>query len=461
MVFRRSRLMCKLQCDKDSELMVTMKIKSLLLTAVCSALLQSTCVYAGNTAYGELEQAISKKQYQQAYQQALRLKVQYEGEPRFDYLYGLAAVQSGHYNEAVFALERVIAADPKLIRPRLELARAYLGMHKGQDALREFRIVKTLNPPPAVQANVDEYIRRISSGDVRGARRSALNSAVSLTFGYSDNINYGHDGDQIDLPVFGNVLLDPSAVKQGSAFAEAKGQINYQHAYSRQINQFVYAALRHRDYFDNGDFNLSELDFRTGFTYNRNQRQYQLVLRGRPLLLGGHSYSNTLGLDLALSSSPAPGSLLTAALTLENYDHKVDSLRDRKRLLLSGKLDKKINNNLHQFSVYVGGEDPKHEGGKPYSRNLAGVGYRLAHSWDTKNKSTFQLNYQLANHQDNYPLYAEKRKDKQAVLRLQHEYRINKKASLVAAAELVDNNSNLALYDTSSNEIQMGVRYEW
>ena len=61
-------------------------------------------------AFPKLEQLIKMQQYQLAYNQALKILGENEGDPRFDYLYGLSASQTGHYNEAVFALDRVTVA---------------------------------------------------------------------------------------------------------------------------------------------------------------------------------------------------------------------------------------------------------------------------------------------------------------------------------------------------------------
>jgi len=83
-----------------------------------------------------------------------------EGNPLFDYLYGISALETAHYDKAVFALERVIINQPNIIRPRLELARAYMKINNDPAALREFKQVLSLNPPVAVQRNVNRYIQK-------------------------------------------------------------------------------------------------------------------------------------------------------------------------------------------------------------------------------------------------------------------------------------------------------------
>ncbi len=47
------------------------------------------------------------------------------GDPEFDYLLGIAALDSGEFTRAIFALERVLAVEPGNDIARAEIARAY------------------------------------------------------------------------------------------------------------------------------------------------------------------------------------------------------------------------------------------------------------------------------------------------------------------------------------------------
>ena len=64
------------------------------------------------------------------------------GNPDFDYLLGIAALDSGHGERAVFALERVLAVQPSNALARAEIARAYLFIGEKDTARREFENVK-------------------------------------------------------------------------------------------------------------------------------------------------------------------------------------------------------------------------------------------------------------------------------------------------------------------------------
>lgn len=434
-------------------------IKNTFLFALC-ILMTDIVVAQSQYSFPVLEKYVNTQQYAQAYQRALTLRAANEGEPRFDYLYGLSALQMGHYNKAVFALERVTASEPAVIRPRLELARAYLKLNNNKAAIREFKRVLSLKPPVVVRQNVNSYLAKLHTDSWQN-RKAVINSLLTLSLGFDDNINFGFDNDEIVLPVFGNIRLNPASIQQESGFAEAKYQLNYRKADSHRFNRFASAAITHRDYFDNGNFNLTDLDIRTGFTFNKNQYQYQMVLRDRPVLLGGEYYTNTVGLDAGLRRGLGFGTVLTASLTLEDYTHKVESLRDRTRAIFSAKIDKKLGNNIHQFSAFYGEENPDDDAGKQFSRDLAGVGYRLVHNWSGKDKSFFKLNYQNNKHQGPYPIYPNAREDDRITVKVGHERKLNKHFDLLLGLQYSDNDSNLSLYDVTRTEAKVGVRYEW
>ncbi len=413
-----------------------------------------------NKAYPLLEKLVNQQQYPQAYQRAIKLRAMNEGDPRFDYLYGLSALQTGHYNEAIFSLERVVASEPSVIRARLELARAYLKLNNNKAAIREFKQVLTLKPPAVVRQNVNNYLGQLKT-DRWEARKAVINSLLTLSLGFDDNINFGFENDEIVLPVFGSIRLDNNSIQQESGFAEARFQLSYRKADSHRFNRFASAALTHRDYFDNGDFNLTDLDFRTGFTFNKNQYQYQMVFRDRPVLLGGEYYTNTVGMDVALRRGLGLGAVLTASLTYEDYRHKVESLRNRTRMIVSAKIDKKAGNNIHQFSAFYGEENPDDDAGKQFSRDLTGIGYRMVHNWSGIDKSYVKLAYQHNQHQGPYPIYPDAREDDRITVKVGHERKLNKHVDLLLGLQYSNNDSNLTLYDVTRTEAKIGVRYDW
>lgn len=422
-------------------------------------LLLSVNALAQNS-YPALEKSIQLKQYAKAYQQALKLRGNNEGEPRFDYLYGLSALQAGKYNEAVFALERVTIATPRVIRPRLELARAYLKLKNKTAAIKEFNDVLALSPPPIVRKNVSAYLSELQNKS-RRVQESVIKRLASFSIGYNDNINFGADNSEVELPGFGLVTLNASAVKKKSGFAEAKFQIMQKRIKNKNRKSFLSANLTHREYFKNTDFDYSDLDLRAGFGIVKQDKQFQFIVRDRPIFLGGKLYSNTFGVDALVRQSLGKGKILSSFISLENYDNKKTSLTDRKRALLGFKLDQVAGDNQHQLSTFLGREFSDQTLGKQFSRNIVGAGYKASHQWNSTNTSFLNLDYKNYKHQGENPVFPTKRKDNRFFVKISHEREINNKATLVFSASHVNNSSNLDLYDAKRNEVKIGIRYEW
>ncbi len=438
-----------------------MKKQKLLLFATLTALILLKSVSAASV-FPVLEKYIKQQQYAQAYQQAKKLYLEFEGDPRFDYLYGLSALQTGHYNEAVFALDRVTINTPNVIRPRLELARAYLSLNNKLAAIKEFNDVLSLSPPPVVEQKVQLYIAELQKKTDKKTKRSITKKLASFSIGYDDNINFGSKEEEIDLPSFGLISLDPAAVKQGSGYAESKFQLKHRTIINKQKSTFILANLTHRKYFKKSDFDVTDL--RAGMTFNnkKKQYQYQLVARIQPIMLDGDFYANTYGFDVVTRKAIGKNTVASAKLSLEKYDNKQLSISDRSRAIVTGRLDKQIADIQHQFSIYLGKESPDENVGKQFSRDISGLGYLGVKEWNEKNQTYLGVDFRHYRHQGNYPVYPdEKRKDDRYSLKVGHQWQINDKVSLIFSAKHINNKSNLNLYDTNRNEVKVGLRYDW
>ena len=107
------------------------------------------------------------------------------GEPSFDFLYGLAALESAHPQEATFAFERVLINQPNNLRARLELGRAHLEMKDYSAARAEFDEVLQHDIPADTRGKVRRYIAYID-GQI-ATPQPEFNAYVSLEGGVDPN----------------------------------------------------------------------------------------------------------------------------------------------------------------------------------------------------------------------------------------------------------------------------------
>ncbi|RPH60942.1 MAG: hypothetical protein EHM83_13735, partial [Burkholderiales bacterium] len=92
----------------------------------------------------------------------------YAGDPEFDYLLGLSALDSGRPGQAVMALERVLMVRPDFLQARAEIARAYFAIRERENARREFETVAAQRIPDEARRVIGRYLDAIRRIDDAG-----------------------------------------------------------------------------------------------------------------------------------------------------------------------------------------------------------------------------------------------------------------------------------------------------
>ena len=140
----------------------------------------------------EMNDLVSVEQYQQAYDIGFVNLEEWGGggDTEFDFIYGLAALESGNANEAVYALERVTATSTDSTlrsRIRLELARAYFVTNNLTASENLFNAVVAENPPVNVQQNVQAFLQLIEAR--KNAQSPTFNWTIACVIGSDSNAN--------------------------------------------------------------------------------------------------------------------------------------------------------------------------------------------------------------------------------------------------------------------------------
>ena len=203
--------------------------------------------------YDEIRQLLSAGRYNAAYEQALLLRSEHEGEPEFDLIFANAALDSGHLSEGVLALERVVSQQPDNHNARLALARGYYLVGDDVRARREFERVLATQPPEQVTRTIQSYLAAIRQREAR--YETTARAYVQLGIGRDSNINSASEGGLADnlLPI----QLSPDATRVADSFYElALGGV-VDHPLTRRTALFgtldgVLHNHMHEDQFDSG-----------------------------------------------------------------------------------------------------------------------------------------------------------------------------------------------------------------
>lgn len=225
------------------------------------ALLVAPLAHANDT-LAQARSMVKSGQYQQAYALLEPLEVQQAGDPEFDYIFGIAALETGHATRAVFALERVLALQPDNAEARAEIAKAHLRLGEAESAKSEFQHVLDASPPDDVKQAINRYMSRI---DKAIGNATTFNAYLEGTLGWDMNVNSATDDGTVSVPVFGGNIftLSRNATERDDGFGSIAGgasvrfPINKHVAILGAVNGMQKMNWRF-DQFDTGvmDFNL-------------------------------------------------------------------------------------------------------------------------------------------------------------------------------------------------------------
>ena len=163
--------------------------------------------------YEQAKNALRDGRSETAYQLLVQYEINWSGEDAFDYLFGVAALDSGHAGDAIFSLQRLVARQPDFSGARLELARAYYDVGDNELARIEFARIQSENPPPNVAQTVSDYMAAI---EIKSREyQSSAQYYIEVGGGYDSNAPASTDEN-----IFLNFVLNPTNLEQSSAFAK-------------------------------------------------------------------------------------------------------------------------------------------------------------------------------------------------------------------------------------------------
>jgi len=401
----------------------------------------------------EAENLLAAGQTRQAYNLLSPEETRLAGNPLFDYLYGVAALDTGRLSNAIFALQRALAVAPSFSGARLELARAYYDAGNASLARPLFERLLEEDPPAVVRAVVDRYLVAIdAAAPPTPLRRFVPN--VDLTLGYDTNAN-GSTADQQFL----GFTLAPQNVETSSSFGELGLGFDWLLPTSTQFGWQLGARVSHRA---NPDAEFVDSTFVSGVAGMNWQRG---TFFGRAGIEGywgardGESNESYGGLDLLLGGRLNERWDLTFGFKAgaQRYDEAIEVL-DVDRFLYNLGLTLKFPAALLTLQA-IGGEESEVQDGSPYGNSKIGGRLSLNAQLGTSTLMFASLGSLVSDYDGLF--FGAAREDTQNTAILQLEFRdvFTDGLSIMPRLRYIDNESDVELYEYDRTEI--GVMFRW
>ncbi len=179
------------------------------------------------------------------------------GNTEYDYLYGVAALDSGEPRKAIFSFQRAVMTDPDFAGARMELARAYFEIGELEQAKAEFITLQSMSPPEQTRDAIEKYLAAIENQSLSKSR--GFHGYVLFGIGDDSNANNATAADSF----IGFQLSEESREASSSVLLARAGFIyNYPVDYYRTY--YVAANVGQRTFNDVSFANSFSLDASTG-----------------------------------------------------------------------------------------------------------------------------------------------------------------------------------------------------
>lgn len=220
--------------------------------------------------------ALAQGNPKQAFDVLSPLERQLAGQPDFDYLLGVSALDSGRLDDAITAFERVLAVQPNHAGAQMDLARAYYAAGSFDLAEAAFVKLRSANPPPNALTAIGRYLEAIR--ERKQQTRAGWQAYGEAGLGYDSNLtgvptDFGAAAQQS----FNLSGIEPTgnALKRKAPFAQAAVGAEYSYPLQRGWSVFTGGDLRGRGYRRESDFNSFAGEVRAGAALNDGPNQWR------------------------------------------------------------------------------------------------------------------------------------------------------------------------------------------
>ena len=384
------------------------------------------------------------------------------GRADFDYILALAYLDTNQPTRAVFALERVLAAQPDHKRAKAELARAHA-------RLGELDAARSLAAPLASDDSVPMEARRSLAGLVRGAAPDALDAPsfwrakLSLAGGYDSNVSAATSLTSISLPSlaqYGPATLSDSARAKSAWGLDGAGSIDGVHPLTGAIALTGGLGFDRHANLDAGSFDLIAGDAHGGLVATDGPRTLSLGFAAQDAWLGSKRVRQAYGISADYQIPLGDGTTIGPYAQGFRLTYPREPDRSAYRSAFGIAAAKPLT--IFGFTPVLvaglfGGQEQTKASAPFYGHRFIGarMGGELALSpqW----AANFALSYEARHYGAQEPLFEIKRKDRELDSKIGISYDMGRGWSAFGDVTWTRAASTIALHDYSRASVMVGL----
>ena len=399
-----------------------------------------------------------------AYELLLPLSQARSGDPDFDFVFGVSAIDGGHPSTGVFALERVLSVQPDNLQARAEIARGYLMLGELETSRAEFETVKAASPPPEVAATIDKFLGTLDLAVA--SQGTTFNKYVELSVGEDSNVNGASSVANIAIPVFGGAVFTQTgtSLAQRDSFWGLAGGANFRHAYSPGLFLSGGLNVNGRQNGSLSAFDTTGIDGNIGLTWGADAHQVSATVQGGSNSVNNAIYREVWGATGQWAYNPGTSSQYSTYLQYSALTYPNAGFKNADRVVLGGAYARALSTTYAPViftGMYFGSELPKTAGQGNLGYEL--VGLRLGGQLAFSPAITLftNLSYENRGYGGRDPLFLVVRKDDQTDLRVGANVKLSGGWVLTPQLAYTENSSNIVIYKNDKTQVSVALRLDF
>ncbi len=411
----------------------------------------------------EAEALIHKGDFNAAYQLLEPLESERAGDTDYDYLLGVAAVESSNVTRGAFALERVLALDPNHKDARAEMAKAHFMLGEAEASKTEFNNVLQQDPDAETKKTVEKLLTAIQKLE---GTTTTFGAFLEFGLGWDSNVSSAPGINTLGVPLFGGALLDlgGSAKERSDHLFNFAGGVSFRHPFNEQFLVFGSASSNNKINSSEAEFDTSTLDFNAGMQYRLEQNSLIFALQDNHFDLNGDGFRHAYGATAQWLRNFDARNQAGAYYQYTGLKYIGNSIRNADRQILGF-------NAAHVFesdyspvlfaSIYGGKEDARDNFADFLDQDIYGTRLGGQLSVNSKVQLFTSLSYERRNNDAEDPAFLTRRKDDQYDASLSLNYNPARDWMIKPQFSYTKNDSNIKLNSFERTIISINVRKDF